>query len=188
MGAAVTASYTCADTLSGVASCVGPVPNGSNINTGSVGAKSFTVNAQDTLGNSGSATNKYSVAYVSGGICNGGPGHAILQPINTDGTSVFQKGSTVPAKFRVCDGNGVSIGTAGVVSSFKLVQTLSGTTSTSVNEVVDSTTPDTAFRWDATDKLWIYNISTKSLTAGKTYIFNITLNDSSVIAFQFGVK
>ena len=105
-----------------------------------------------------------------------------------DGSSVFKQGSTVPAKFRVCDANGVSIGTAGVVASFKLVQVIAGTTSSTVNEDVVSTTPDTAFRWSASDQQWIFNINTKNLTVGNTYVYNITLNDSSVIAFQFGLK
>lgn len=82
----------------------------------------------------------------------------------------------------------MSIGTAGVVSSFKLVQILTGTISSTVNEDVASTTPDAAFRWDMTAQQWIFNISTKNLTGGKTYIYTITLNDSSVIEFQFGLK
>jgi hypothetical protein len=35
---------------------------------------------------------------------------------------------------------------------------------------------------------WIFNINTKNLTVGNRYVYNITLNDSSVIAFQFGLK
>src|SRR4029077_192053 len=42
------------------------------------------------------------VQYATGGICNGDAGHQILQPINFDGTSVFNGKSTSPAKFRVC--------------------------------------------------------------------------------------
>ena len=49
--------------------------------------------------------------------CSGGAGHQILQPINIDGSSVFKQGSTVPAKFRVCDASGNSLGTPGVVTS-----------------------------------------------------------------------
>jgi hypothetical protein len=101
---------------------------------------------------------------------------------------VFKQGSTVPAKFRVCDGKGVSIGTAGVVSSFKLLQTVSGTEVNTVNETVISTTPDTAFRWDSTAQQWIFNINTKSLNANKTYVYLVTLNDGSTIGFQFGLK
>ena len=50
---AVTADYACQDEAggSGLASCVGTVPNGSPIDTGSVGAKTFTVNAADNAGN-----------------------------------------------------------------------------------------------------------------------------------------
>jgi hypothetical protein len=185
---AVAASYSCTDDESGVASCLGTVANGANINTSSVGAKMFTVSATDKAGNTNSKTNNYSVQYASSGTCYGEPGHAILQPINANGSSVFKQGSTVPAKFRVCDANGVSIGTAGIVKSFNLVQTINGTVSTSVNEAVVSTTSDSAFRWDATAQQWIFNISTKNLTAGKTYVYNIMLNDNSSITFQFGLK
>jgi hypothetical protein len=122
-----------------------------------------------------------------GTICLGSPGHQILQPINFDGTSVFKKGSTVPAKFRVCDANGNSIGTAGLVTSFRLIGTLSGTFCP-VDEAVDSTTPDTAFRWSATDQLWIYNINTKNLQANKTYTYEIKLDDGTSITFMFGLK
>jgi hypothetical protein len=133
-------------------------------------------------------SHSFTVSYMSAGMCLGSANHAILQPINVDGTSVSKQGSTVPAKFRVCDANGNSIGTPGVVASFRLVATITGTTVETVNEVVDSTTPDTAFRWDATDKQWIYNINTKSLVKNKTYVYLITLNDGSTIQFQFGLK
>ncbi len=141
-----------------------------------------------------SASN-YSFTYTSGtlkivyasGSCLGAPGRTILQPINVDGTSVFKLGSTVPAKFRVCDANGNSIGTAGVVQDFKLVKTVTGT-GTSVNETVESTTPDTAFRWDATNQQWIFNISTKNLTGGNSYNYTIWLNDGTTINFGFGIR
>jgi len=61
-------------------------------------------------------------------------------------------------------------------------------TSTGVNETIVSTTPDTAFRWDATGQQWIFNISTKNLNANRTYIYVITFNDGSTITFRFGLK
>lgn len=128
------------------------------------------------------------VNYAAAGTCLGAPGHQILQPINVDGTSVFKRGSTVPAKFRICDANGASVGTPGVVVSFNLIQTIAGTTVSSVNEPVASTTPDTAFRWSPSDQLWIFNIATKSLASDRTYAYRITLNDSSAIDFSFGLK
>jgi hypothetical protein len=101
---------------------------------------------------------------------------------------VFKQGSTVPVKFRVCDANGVSIGSPGVVSSFNLVQIISGTETNTVNETVFSTSADTAFRFDSTAQQWIFNVSTKGLAARKTYVFQIVLNDGSSILFQFGLR
>ncbi len=124
----------------------------------------------------------------SGTTCLGDPGHQILAPIASDGSSIFKQGSTVPAKFRVCDALGNSIGTPGVVTSFYLTSYHDGTSATGQTLAVDSTTPDTAFRWDSTNQQWIFNISTKSLSAGDTYDYEITLNDGSVIDFSFGLK
>ncbi len=143
---------------------------------------------------SGLASN-YAITYANGNLqvvystaaCLGSAGHTILQPINEDGSSVFRQGSTVPAKFRVCDALGNSIGTAGLVVSFRLVQVTNGTI-TFVDEAVDSTTPDSAFRWSSSDQQWIFNISTKSLSKNKTYYYQITLNDGTTIDFHFGLK
>jgi hypothetical protein len=137
-------------------------------------------------GSSGSLTQ--TVQYAAGGICDADAGHQILQPINVDGTSVFNAKSTSPAKFRVCDANGVSIGTAGVVKAFVLYQTINGTATNTVNESVDSTTPDNSFRWDPTAQQWIFNINNKALWANQTYIFLVTLNDGSTISFRYGLK
>jgi hypothetical protein len=145
---------------------------------------------------SGQSSSNYNITYVAGtlkvlyassGVCNGDAGHQILQPINVNGTSVWNQGRTIPAKFRVCDANGVSVGTPGVVSSFFLVQIISGTV-TDVDETVSSTTPDTAFRWDPGAQQWIFNISTASLPAAQTYVYAIALNDGSTIMFRYGLR
>jgi hypothetical protein len=184
----VTASYSCADGGSGSGICNGPVPSGSNIPTAAVGPRSFAVTAADNAGNGANATVGYQIRYASTGSCYGDPGHQILQPIAPAGTSVFRQGSTIPAKFRVCDVNGRPVGTAGVVTGFSLVGTVAGTAVSTVNATVDSSNPDTQFRWDATGQQWIFNISTQQLSAGLTYIFQIALNDSSTIDFQFGLR
>jgi hypothetical protein len=137
------------------------------------------------FGSSGSAN--FLIQYSSG-PCLGSPGRQILQPINVDGSSVFKQGSTVPAKFRVCDSAGNSLGTPGLVTSFVLWKTISGTDDNVVNEAVTSTTPDTMFRWDPTDKQWIFNVNTKDLARNKTYVYVITLNDTNTIEFRFGLK
>ena len=129
-----------------------------------------------------------SIMYAPVGLaCYGDAGHQILQPINQDGSSVFKQKSTVPAKFRVCDMNGNSIGTPGVVTSFVRYYSSTGTV-TEIGEAVDSTTPDTAFRWSSNDQQWIFNISTKTLSPNMTYYYRITMNDGSIIEFQYGLK
>lgn len=122
-----------------------------------------------------------------GSVCYGDAGHQILQPINADGSSVFKQKSTVPAKFRVCDANGNSIGMPGVVTSFVRYYSSTGAAS-EVDELVDSTTPDTAFRWSSSDQQWIFNISTKSLSANMTYYYRITISDGSIIEFRYGLR
>jgi hypothetical protein len=123
----------------------------------------------------------------SSGSCDGAPGHQILPPIDPSGASVFKQGRTVPAQFRVCNANGVSIGT-GVVKSFLLTAVTNGTVTQTVQTVVDTNNPDTAFRFDPTAQDWIFNISTQSLSAGKTYAYTILLNDGTSIGFQYGLK
>jgi hypothetical protein len=186
LNATASASPGASDATSGVASAAcGPV------DTSSVGSHAVACTASDNAGNQASKSATYSVIYAVGGSCLGSPGHQILQPINANwqtDLSVFKQGSTVPAKFRVCDANGVSIGTAGVVTKFALVQKLSLAGSETIDEVVVSTTPDTAFRWSATDQQWIFNMATKTLKANTTYVYQITLNDGSKIDFRFGLK
>jgi len=109
----------------------------------------------------------------------------VLQPLNQDGSSVNKQGSTIPVKFQVFDANNVSIGAPGTVVSFSLIQIINGTTSTTVNETPVATNNDTAFRYDGQ---WIFNLSTKNLSAGKTYVYRITLKDGSFITFQFGLR
>lgn len=140
---------------------------------------------------SGANATNYTFSYVSGTlriIYSPSLGHVIQPPINADGTSVFNQGRTVPAKFSVYDANGVSIGTSGVVSSFFLTGIKSGTTTATVSDVIATNNPDTAFRWDSTSQQWIFNITTGNLTAGSTYIYTITLNDGSTILFRYGLR
>jgi len=140
---------------------------------------------------SGASAANYSFSYVSGTLriqYATSVGHLIQPPINSDGTSVFNQGRTIPAKFSVYDANGVSIGSPGAVSSFFLTAIQSGTVTTTVENVVDTNNPDTAFRWDSTNQQWIFNISTANLSAGSTYIYTIALNDNSKIIFQYGLR
>jgi hypothetical protein len=64
-GQPVTASYTCADNAA-VQNCAGPVANGAQISTATVGSFDFKVDATDTSGNTATITRHYSVVPVTG--------------------------------------------------------------------------------------------------------------------------
>jgi len=168
----------------------GPVPVTCSPASGSlfrIGMTTVNCSATDSRGNTASGSFSVTVQYAADGFnCRGVPGHQILQPINADGSSVFKAGSTVPAKFRVCGTDGVSITTPGVVTNFRLVQIIRAGAVSEVDEAVLSTTPNEVFR--SGNQQWIFNLSTDHLEADSTYMYLITLNDGSAIRFQFGLK
>ena len=164
--------------------------SGTTVHITSVGACTITATqpGDDTYAAAEPVTQTFAITYAPSGECLGSPGHEVLPPLAADGSSVARKNSTIPVKFRVCDFNGVSIGAAGVVTSFRLVRVVEGTATTEVTVEPVATTPDTAFRWDPSGQQWIFNLSTKSLAAGATYVYSIGLNDGSSIEFSFGVR
>ena len=77
-GATVIADYACADVVSGVVSCTGPVDDGAPIDTSTPGVHQFTVTGCDVAGNQGAASVVYQVDGVVGGGVNVAP--VLTQP------------------------------------------------------------------------------------------------------------
>src|SRR3954468_6120836 len=127
------------------------------------------------------------IGYSGGGSCLGAPGHQVLSPLSADGTT-HKQNSTIPVKFRVCDANGLSVGPTSVVSSFLLQQIVQAGVVNSVNQAPVSTNGDSTFRWDASDQQWIFNLSTKNLSAGAIYVYRIALADGSSIVFRITLR
>lgn len=122
-----------------------------------------------------------------------GFGGVVLPPINSDGTSVYQRkgGSTIPVKFRVCAASGQSISNpaavfAGTGGQLTMLSAVRGTIETA-NEAAINDIPDVAFRWDASGQQWIFNMATANLESGSTYVFRVNLANGS-IPFRVGVK
>jgi WD40 repeat protein len=91
-----------------------------------------------------------------------------LQPINMPPSlmSVFKQKSTIPVKFRLLDpATGAPVPN---VAATIWCQRVAGGVPNPVNEPVYATQPDggNAFRYDPTAGQYIFNLSTKSLTAG----------------------
>jgi YDG domain/MBG domain (YGX type) len=146
----------------------------------------------------GTGLGNYTINYVNGqltigyGTCTGpNPGGVILPPINSDGSSVFKRGSTVPVKFTVCDANGNPIGpdpSAVFATGYGSVQMLTHSRGNvqNINETTYTDIPDVAFRWSS-DK-WIFNMATNNLDTNTHYTFRINLKDGSYIEFAFSTK
>jgi hypothetical protein len=180
LGQTANAAYSCADESggSGLATCTGTVANGTPIATGTVGTKSFTVNATDNAGNPSSATVTYTVAYRFGGV---------LQPVNADGSSIFKAGSTVPVKFQMFDSSGAPVSTASATLTYaKISNSVAGDEAEAVSTA--NATIGNAFRYDSTAHQYIFDLSTKGWTTG-TYRLSIhSTNDGQSYSIVISVR
>ena len=104
----------------------------------------------------------------------------VRQPINANGTSVFKAGSTVPVKF------GCSVGTlTPTLALTRLTSTTLGTTLEA--EVAATATNGSAFRYDASEAQYIYNLSTKGMATG-TYRLNILSGGGTISTVQISLR
>jgi hypothetical protein len=145
---------------------------------------------------SGAAANNYAFSYVGGTLTIMYRFDGFLQPINDTAhsqicgpvcpVSIFKGGSTVPVKFQLKDANGniVQASTAPIwVSSLR-----GGPTTATIDENVytDQPTTGTTYRWDG--QQYIYNWSTKGLTAGYYYRIGVTLGDGNTYYVYIGLR
>jgi hypothetical protein len=172
----VPTQYSCSDAGSGLATCSAPVASGAQLDTSSVGRKTFLVSASDKAGNQSTRSVVYSVGYV---VC-----------VLYDQTKAVESGRTVPIKIELCDSNGVN------VSDPSMTLTAIGLTQLSTNApgalmAAGSANPDNNFRFDstvATGGGYIYNLKTTGLGTG-TYSLTFTAtNDPVPHAVQFEVR
>jgi hypothetical protein len=169
----VAASYSCAD-CGGVASCLGPVSNGSSINTASAGTKTFTVSARDNAGNNATPQSvNYLVTY----------GVRVL----FDPSRAAKSGSTIPIKIQIVDANGNNVSTAAVgLHAMRVVQT-----SSSASVFLDDAgqaNPDFDFRYDSSLAGYIFNLKTTGYPTG-SYVLNFMVGgDPSLHAVAFQVR
>jgi len=177
LGQSVTASYTCADADSGVASCVGSVPSGSLIDTASVGVKTFSVEATDAAGNRATVTVNYRVIY---------PWTGFFQPV--DNLPVFNQVSasrSVPVKFSLGGDRGLSIFAAGYPTSRSI-------TCATGNPVDDIEQPGNAgtssLSYDPITGQYTYTWKTEKAWAGTCRQFVIRLVDGTDHTASFKFK
>ncbi len=109
----------------------------------------------------------------------------VLPPLNTDGTSVFKAGATVPVKFML---TGASAGITDLVATLSYTLISSGVVG-AINETISTSAATTGnlFRYDSTAGQYIFNWSTKGLTRG-TYQLFIDLGDGVEHTVDVGLR
>jgi hypothetical protein len=177
LGQAVTASYSCADSDSGVASCVGSVPDGSPIDTASVGTKTFRVDAADVAGNTASATVTYQVIYSWAGF---------FQPVdNPPVLNQVTAGRSIPVKFSLGGNQGLSIFAAGYPASRQIM-------CEGADPIDDIEQPGNAgasgLSYDAASGQYTYTWKTEKVWAGTCRQLTLRLADGTDHTANFKFK
>lgn len=144
----VPADWSASDTVSGLFSSSGTVPSGDQIDTATVGAKSFTVTAKDMAGNETSQTVTYFVQYDFGGF---------LPPV--EGGREYKINRTIPVKFQLRDADGNYVSSA--VAKLYLVDS-----GGNVFEAEAAGNSSTGNLFRATENQYVFNLKTKGLAAG----------------------
>jgi hypothetical protein len=133
------------------------------------GKTTVTCTATDTCGNTATATFTVWVQFQA-------PAGSsfFLQPINPDGTSIFKLGSTIPTKFAL---TGTSAGITNLAAKLYVAK-VSNLVDGSYVEAVSTAASDSGntFRYDATGEQYIFNLSTKGMSAG-TWSLRADLGD-----------
>jgi hypothetical protein len=179
LGQLVNAEYSCQDEAggSGLASCIGPVPNGDPIDTTTVGPKRFTVEATDNAGNAASESHSYSVLYAFGDF---------YEPVdNPPITNVVRAGSAIPVKFSLGGDQGLDIFATGYPHSGRIpadpgaqLDNVEQTVTAGASSLTyDPATAQHTYVWK-TDKAW----------AGQTRQLVLKLKDGSEHQANFEFK
>jgi lysophospholipase L1-like esterase len=168
------ATVSASDGQSGLASD----PSGAvAIATSPVGPKTVTRTAADNVGHTTTKSCTTNVGYGYSGI---------LQPVNSDGSSIFKLGSTVPIKLALSDVGGAAISSA--VANLTLAKVTSEVDGTYVEAAsTAAATTGTLFRYDATSQQYIFNLSTSGLSKG-TWTLKVTLDDGNAYTQRISLR
>ncbi len=142
-------------TLNGVS-----VPNNQVISFTKPGENIIVVSAMDTEGNTSTATSTFNVLYTVNGF---------LQPIRLDGSGVYNQGMTLPVRFEARDLNGKVVSSVSAqLYIAKVNDGVAGGDEIPISTTVSST--GNQFRYDAGGHMYIFNLSTGSMSSGKWQI------------------
>jgi len=153
------------------------VANGSPIDTASVGAKTFTVNAADNAFHTASLTHNYSVIYNFSGF---------FQPVDNLPTfNTVKAGAGVPVKFSLSGDQGLSIMAAG----YPLSTRIDCDTSVPLDAIEQTVTAGgSSLSYDPATDTYIYTWKTDSAWKGTCRQLIVRLSDGTEHMANFKFK
>ena len=169
VGKAATATYSCADGLSGIASCTGQVPSGGVLDTSEVGTRTFEVTATDIAGNVRKTIHTYNVVWKAF--------DGFFQPVDNPPTlNVVPAGNGVPVVFTLGGDYGLGVVAAGYPQAPQ-VPCPSGPTD-QIERVFGS--GQSSIVYDAKTRLYTYNWKTMPKWKNTCRKFTLKLADNSL--------
>lgn len=172
-GSKVTYGASAFDLFSGILGPSCTPPSGSVFPPGDT---VVTCSATDAAGNVGGGTFHVRVFFAWAGVA---------PPVKPDGTSIFKLGRTVPVKFQLA---GASAGIVDLVATLTIRKISDGVLG-NVEEGISTSAADygNRFRYDPASSQYIFNLSTRALTAG-TYQARIDMKDAVERTVVFSLR
>jgi hypothetical protein len=103
-----------------------------------------------------------------------------LSPVRPDGSGIYQQGRTLPLKFRLTSCAGAIVNTAtATLEVLPYADRIVGTTDVA-NLSTNKATVGNAYEYDAKANLYLYNLGTRGLISGKSYLLRTRVSDGSV--------
>lgn len=177
LNAAIASNFNCSDMTSGFDSCSGPVANGANFDTNSVGPHTFTVTSSDVAGNSAQAVSSYNVIYNFAGF---------FQPVdNLPVLNSVKAGQAIPVKFRLGGNQGLNIFEANYPKS----QVISCDSTAPVDGIEETVTAgSSSLTYDASTDTYTYVWKTEKSWANTCRQLVVKLNDGTLHRANFKFK
>ena len=106
--------------------------------------------------------------------------NGLLAPIRQDGTGIYQRGRTLPLKFRLATCAGVNFnGASATVEVIPYADEIVGTVEVA-NLSREKASTGNSYTYDAKSNLYLYNLGTGGLESGHSYILRTRVSDGSV--------